>query len=141
MIYAIDSTATLEYSLQEDKGEERTVFLIAVVDPITRAHIEDLYLKWSINRGAGADGPATASFDKNKLDLDIVRFGLRGWRNFRKRDGSEVEFKTVSKGIQGLGPRSVISDECLRLFAPEWISELADAIRKAQRLDAEQEKN
>jgi hypothetical protein len=144
MVIPIDIAETKEYVLKVDRGnpaENQTIFILGVVDVLTRAKIEDLYLRWSYNQKGGDDDQATAKFSQNDLNLDIVRFGLKGWKNFLLKDGSDVPFTMVSKGIQGLHPRQVIDDKGLRYLAAEWVAELADAIRKFNSIDDDTRKN
>jgi hypothetical protein len=144
MVIPIDISETKDYVLKSDRSnppESQTVFKIGVVDVLTRAKIEDLYLRWSYNKKGGADDQATALFSQNDLNLDIVRFGLKGWSNFVRKDGTDAPFEMSSRGIQGLPPRSVIDDKSLRYLASEWVAELAEAIRKFNSIDEDTRKN
>ena len=80
--------------------------------------------------------------DKNPLRLmsDAVRFGLRGFENFKDGNGNEVKFSTVSRAV---GPYNykVVSDSIMKLLPPQVKTELGTEILKMSKLNEEEVKN
>jgi len=82
---------------------------------------------------------AKADFKFNQYQLDIVRFGLKGWQNFLGADGKERPFKTkrLSRGGKSY---EVVSDESLAYLPVRVIRELADVILNWNQLSEEEKK-
>jgi hypothetical protein len=73
-----------------------------------------------------------------------LKAGLRGWRNFRREDGSEVEFRREDgrrKTIFGVEVMNPASDATLELLPTELCTELAQAILDANRVTVDDAKN
>lgn len=108
-----------EYTLLEERETaDPTVFILGVLSAEVEATIEDALVK------VGADKTMTAATGSQVMK--ILRFGLRGWRNFRDATGSDVPFPT-SKAIMDKG-RPTITADGLTMLAPKHRKELADAI-------------
>lgn len=80
MISGIDLKATVEYCMKDDK-ENPTVWILG---PLTSS---------ALSRIASASGAG----DPMKQMVELVRFGVKGWRNFKLGE-QEVEFKTDVDG-------------------------------------------
>lgn len=139
-LIALDPRATTEYSLKFDTGDDKTVFIVGQLDAFTAANITDRLAKYSLNNN-GSEELASISLNKNELDVDTVRLGLKGWRNLQDKDGNEVQFKTASESFKGLGNREVASKDSIKRLRSEWIKELADAIRGENVLTEQETKN
>lgn len=124
MLVALDINAIKEYSLFEDVGDEKTIFLLGQLDSITRAFLDDLYIDISKD----ANGVDITKDRTNMKLVDIVRFGLKGWKNFKDSKGVDVEFRTEEKIYPIVGKKIVASDESLNKLQREWKWELAGEI-------------
>jgi len=127
-LIAVDLNAVREYSLACDTGDDKTVFLLGLLDAPLRAHVDDSSLSYSLNAAAPKDGPADVKMNMNARAIDVVRFGLRGWKNFKDAQGRDVPFDRVSQAVPGVGNRHVVSDISMRALKTEWIRELAGEI-------------
>lgn len=142
MVIAIDNTEQFEYVLKEDRKSERpTVFLLAVLDGVTLGRIEDGNLSISRKVGGRPEDKASISVPVNGYQRDVVRFGLRGWRDFQDRKGQEIPFETVSTGLFGMAPQQLIAPQLLGKFKKAWIGEIAEALIEGNKLTEEEEKN
>lgn len=127
-IIALDVNATREFSLKADQGPDKTVFEIGLLDAPLRAYIEDKVMAFSVNPSGASSDPAAVNLNTNRRDIEVLKFGLRGWRNFRNLQGGDVKFERISESVPGVGNRYVVSGECLRYLDIEWIKEIAKAI-------------
>lgn len=108
-----------DYVLKDERETaDPTVFVLGVLSSEVEATIEDALVK------VGADKTMTAATGSQVVK--VLRFGLRGWRNFRDGTGAEVPFPT-SKAVMDKG-RPTITDAGLTMLAPKHRRELADAI-------------
>lgn len=92
----------------------------------------------------GQDAKADISFNSNTWNLEVVRFGLKGWENFRDKRGELIPFdvKThmISVGLKKCGPRIGLTDKALDLLKP-YIAKLAKQIERDNWLDEDEVKN
>jgi len=145
MLVAVDTSATREYTLKSDvrpkaltEGEpwQPTVFEIGVLDGILGPMLLD---KHTVTARKNRD--STVDMKPGSYMLDIVRFGLRGWKNFADKDGKPVEFIRTQMQVLGVGMRWVADDRCIAKLQSEWMSELSDAILNANQLSEDDVKN
>lgn len=118
MPIALDPKATFDYVLEDDRKleqSEQTVFVLRGLTVAEEAKVADSMI-------SSIPGQEELTFRSGTHQLTILRHGLRGWRNFRSADGSEVPFETT-KG----SPRQV-TDECLDRLSPLHRQELVAAI-------------
>lgn len=144
MLIGVDVNAKREFTLPFDSTGDPTVWLIGQLDPFVAAAVKDLYVNYSVAKKADPDAPATVSFDKAKLDILIVRLGIKGWRNFKVRQGEaliDLEFGTVQEGIKGLAPQPMITKECMRFFHTHWMDPLSRQVVGENFLTPDQEGN
>ena len=142
-LIALDPAATREYTLRADK-DDPTVFILGTVDPYLRAAIDDGTTSFSISRGGEADEPADMVISVRRKNLELVKFGVKGWRNFKSRASGElddVDFESQSYPVPKLGPRSGMSERCLKMLASAWIDELAIEISRDNRLSEEERRD
>ena len=80
--------------------------------------------------------------DKNPLRLmsDAVRFGLKGFENFKDGNGNIIKFDTISRAV---GPYNykVVSDSIMKIIPPQVKTELGTEILKMSKLNEEEVKN
>jgi hypothetical protein len=141
-VIAIDLHATRPYTLKHDHDTPPTTFHLGFLDPELEAFINDRTTKYEMNN-KGKDAQADATVSTKQRDIDIVRFGLRGWDNFNDGNGNPVPFETESEGTR-FGPKTVVSKKCMKLaFTGRlWaISELATQISGNSLMTEDEEKN
>lgn len=114
---------------------QATVFRIGTLDTNTSLRLRDTMTTME----SGNTG-TRIQINRGTYELDIVRYGLRGWRNFKDKNNHDIEFKTVIRQNNGI-TYNVVADECINRL-PQWlITELANAIVELNSLTKEQEKN
>lgn len=131
MAYA-PMTGEWEYVLREDRKlppEEQTTWILG---GLTYRDME-----YIMSRALGVDGDGAVSVTTNAQAQArrVLNRGLRGWKNYRRQDGSQIEFRSVDEG----GVR-ILPEEILDTLYPHAI-ELANAITERSRLTERQEKN
>ena len=116
MLIAVDINAIKEYSLEEDTVDEKTIFLLGQLDSMTRAFLDDLYSD-VVKNEEGID----IMKDRTNMKLvDIAKFGLKGWKNFKDSNGVDIPFKVEEKIYPIIGKRTVATDESLNKLQREW---------------------
>lgn len=113
---------TLELQ-KEDKPKDRITFLYVSLDATDYARIQnELYQ---------VDG-----FGKNRKErfltgtqqVEVLKLGLKGWKNFKFEDGAEVEWELPSKGQTAQEVDNIMINNINRV-PPEARAELVDIIR------------
>ncbi len=135
MVIAIDINAIKEYSLKDDISDNKTIFLIGQIDSITRSYVDDENALYDFK---DKDEPVKTKFN-TKL-IDIIRFGVKGWKNFKDVAGFDVEFKTEEKTFPIIGKRTVMSDESISRIPSKYILELSIEIITNNTLTEEDKK-
>jgi len=135
MIVAINSESTFDYSLISDTGDNKTIFKLGVIDAFVRAFIDDTHT--SIKKEDGSMDDIAIS-DKY---VQFVKFGLRGWDNFKDSNGNEILFQTEEKVFPRIGKRTIVSDNCLAKLDLQWIIELGLQIVIHNKLSESESKN
>jgi hypothetical protein len=82
----------------------------------------------------------TAQFLPNHSSFETVRYGLKGWTNFRDHEGNDIPFKTVTRTVAGLSMDAVDNDT-MDVIPIDLIRELAEEITRDNVLDEEKAKN
>lgn len=138
MVKAIDIDAVSEYVCKEDRRlpeEEQTIWKIGVLDSLTIADISQMDVEFD-------PGSKEQKIRANIAgrELDNVRYGLKGWNNFKDAKGQEIKamFNTISKGGRSA---QTLHDNCLKQIPPRIIQELAEEIKKSNELSEVEEKN
>lgn len=122
----LSSVKTIESALDPARGTaDATRFTIGALDAFVSAYVSDRMLTFS---DSDLGGIQTAQVKMNEADLEVVRFGLKGWENFKDARDNDIEFKTVERILQGK-KYTVVDTDRLALMAQELIRELAREIR------------
>jgi len=120
-IKGISLGETRDFISQYDKDEPKTTWKLGALD----SEIFDLLGE-----------------DKNPLRLmsDAVRFGLKGFENFKDGNGNIIKFDTISRAV---GPYNykVVSDSIMKIIPPQVKTELGTEILKMSKLNEEEVKN
>jgi hypothetical protein len=114
-----------DYVLKEERelpeGEKTTWIL----GPLTFRDWEEIVGK---SLRSDIDGGIHVAVNAMTQARKVLNRGLRGWRNFRREDGSEVQFRTVDEN-----GRRILPEEVLDAVA-RYAIELANAITEGSRL-------
>lgn len=144
-VKAFNINQTRTYSLKRDKGPQKTIFHLGVLDSALSTYLFDMLVAW--RRPAGEDPETRGSFvtmNKFQRDREVVKFGLKGWENFQDEGGNLIEFSqkehTQSYPVPNVGNRHGLTPRALDLLKP-YLTELAEEIEQDNLLTGEDEKN
>lgn len=138
MITAIDVDAVRDYITKSDRAlpkEQQTVWKIGVIDSVTMARLDELDVEFNPD-----SEEAKVRANLMGRELDYVRYGLKGWENFKDKSGQEIKpiMNTMSRAGEVF---QIISDKTLKRIPPDVIRELALAIKGENKLKAYEIKN
>ena len=136
MVDPISVGMTKEYSLKNDK-DNPTVWLIGPLDSFMKARIIKSFGKIEVQDGKPVYVQGEIDFTEN--NFSIVRYGLKGFKNF-KIDGKEIEFKITKEKIFDR-ELDIVDDEILKMIPLFAINELASEIWGENQVSEELEKN
>jgi len=127
------------------KGEEvrevieegATVFLLRPLDVFLMGYIYDNASTLSGKQGDDMVGIHTRI---NQTNIDAVRHGLAGFKNFCDRHGNQVRYRTQKAVVNGR-EYQVVADDIMNMFGVRLIAELADKIKSISEVSPEEEKN
>ena len=140
---AVDPDEVRDYSLLKDTGG--TVFQLGVLDSLLRAFIDDKYYEvTNVPTKDGEEKETTVKLTDTQIHakfVDFVRFGLRGWKNFKDRQGKEVEFAVEEIDVPGVGKRARVKDESLKRLTLGNILELGGQILAMSRVSSQEAKS
>jgi hypothetical protein len=125
MITGIDTGLAQDYISKFDLLEPKTVWKIRVLSAHAFAYVSSKM----------AD--PTKSIEGI---IEIVKFGLLGFDNFKSKDGADVKFTTQNKDIYSSSYR-VVSDNILSLIPIDIIIELGGKIQEITKLSEQVIKN
>lgn len=132
MLKAYDVTATREVTLKGDTEEPQTVFILGRLDVPLRDWITNTFFEYA--------GKEVKLKDPGTLFTALVRFGVKGWKDFKDAHGNDVPFDTVSVSVNGVGNRPGLSDKFLDYLQP-YMVELGTHVLNEMQLNEGQEKN
>ena len=140
MLTGLSFGETEEFVSAYDPDKDNpTVFILGVIDLNIMASIEDELTSFRFNP-ANPTGTADSTLRINQRNLEIIRFALKGVRNFVDAKGNEIPFKT--KKVNRFGKTyEVVADEFLNRIPKKVIDELADHILNANLPSEEELKN
>jgi hypothetical protein len=125
MITGIDTGLAQDYISKFDCSEPKTIWRIGVLSAHAFAYV-----------GSKISDP-TKSLDAM---IEIVRFGLLGFSNFKDKDGSDVKFITENKDIHS-GSYRIVSDNIISLIPVDIVIELGGKILEITKLSEQVIKN
>lgn len=139
---AINLAETKDYiSKYETDAYQPTVWQLGCVDQLAFSLLEDFSTEFEIDPKAPADAKAKTVFNVNRKKLDLVRLGLKGFKNFlHPETEKEIQFDTVATARFG-GTRNVVSDGILKTIPGVVLDELAQEIERMNRLSEGERKN
>lgn len=125
-LFGLKPGEVLETTLElqkDDKPKDRTTFLYTSLDASDYARIQnELYQVdgWGKNR--------RERFLTGTQQVEVMKLGLKGWKNFKYEDGVEVVWDAPSKGKNAQEVDNIMMDNINRI-PPEARAELVDIIR------------
>ena len=125
-------TQEFEPKGQEDvPSEERLVFLCKFLDVNMSARISD-----QVYSAKGFGAKREELLRAGTQEVEILRQGLVGWRNFFYDDGAEIEWVDIPSNTSRQKAASFM-DQNLNKIPPELRSDIADFIRGSSTPDQE----
>lgn len=109
-----------------DRTEEAgaSIFVLGALTPEQRAFITD-------------KGGSAQEWDENgnprlvnrfgSRNLEAIRMGLRGWRQFRDKDGNDIPFNTIKRNVNGV-IYDIPDNATIAILGVELVTELGEAI-------------
>ncbi|MCO5157878.1 MAG: hypothetical protein M9945_14210 [Aquamicrobium sp.] len=117
--------------------EGATVFFLKPLDVFLNGYIYDNASSLTGKEGSAEVGIKTRV---NQTNIDAVRHGLAGFRNFVDAKGSQIAFKTQKDVVNGR-EYDVASDETISKLGLRLIQELAGRIKEISDVTTDEEKN
>jgi hypothetical protein len=138
-LYGINPAETSEFihplDPSKDDPNEATVFILGSLDVQTRMRIADMTQVME----QAADGRARIVNQFGLRDLELVKYGLKGWRNLKVKGGGDVPFKTV-KEWKGGKEYEVVAEESLNQIGA-YMGDIAAEIMLRNSMTSELLKN
>jgi hypothetical protein len=140
MIKGISLGETELYVSKLDTGDNPTKWKIGVLDSAAMAEIRDMVTVFEVDRQADANAPTKNKLCLNQVNLEAVRFGLKGFENFIDSRGSMVDFMKEKRALAGKHVE-VVNEDILRMIPFDVLMELGEVILKKNKISAEEAKN
>jgi hypothetical protein len=118
-------------------GEGATVFTLKPLDVFLMSWIYDNASDISGKQGSSEVGIRTKV---NETNIQAVRHGLAGLKNFHDSKGSPIIFRTVKVFVGGK-QYTVADDSVLQALGLKLVTELAEQIKRRSDVGAGEEKN
>jgi len=139
MIRPISVGETVEYVLEDDKTNP-TTWILGILDSLIKTRLTDLGMVYKYNPEAPKDSVAESHMNIAEQDFEFVKFGLKGFKNFKDTKGSEIVLKTEKKTI-GNTEYDIVSEDTLKVIPRAAITELAKKIAEENLFSEDEEKN
>lgn len=139
MFKAINLTKTIDYKSNLDPNketDEAVVFTLGAVDSRTMSAIMDKNIETRIDK----EGDTMYKPNQMTTAYMLVRFGLKGFKNWKDHDNSDVKFETESANVFGKNYK-LVKESIISAFPPELITELSGEIYGFNSLEDEDVKN
>ncbi len=139
MFKAINLTKTVEYKSYLDPNKDNddaVVFTLGAVDTRTMSSIIDKNIENKTNK----EGEMIFKPNQMTTSYLLVRFGLKGLKNWKNHDDTDVEFKTETVNMFGKTYK-LVSEDIISAFPSELITELSGEIYSLNNLTDEDVKN
>lgn len=121
MITGIDLSETKDYVSKFDRGEQKTVWKLST--------LSSQVISYCIGSKQNMD-----------LAIELVRFGLRGFENFKDKKGVHISFNTVSRPLNGRN-YNVVCDEIVNIIPAKILDELGAELLSSSNMTDEEIKN
>jgi hypothetical protein len=140
MIKGISLGETETFISKYDTDGNPTKWKIGIIDSASMAEIQDMITIFEYDRQGDANAPAKNKLCVNQVNLEAVRYGLKGFENFYDNKNSHVEFKTEKRILAGKSI-DVVSNEIIRMIPFEILMEIGRVILEKNKVTAEEVKN
>lgn len=133
-IYGIRPDQVQEFEPKGQEGvapEERLVFLCKSLDVNLSAQITD-----QVYTAKGFGAKREELLRAGTQEIEILRRGLVGWKNYFYDDETEVEWTDIPKGMSKQ-KTDAIMDQNLNKITPELRGQIADFIRGTSTADSD----
>lgn len=118
-------------------GEDATVFILSPLDVFLMGYIYD---NANSLTGEGGSNKVDIRTQVNKTNIDAVRFGLRGFRNFKDKNG--IEQRASYEEVEVNGQKyTAATAKTLSLIGVRAMAELAGQIKEKSEVSGSVEKN
>ena len=125
MTSGIDTSLSKDYISKFDTGEAKTTWKLGVLSAYAFAYV-----------GSKISDPTQSI---NGM-IEVVRFGLLGFDNFKDAKGNNVEFTTQRKELHSRS-FSIVSDNIINIIPVDIIIELGGRILEMTKLSEQEIKN
>ncbi|MDQ1279591.1 MAG: hypothetical protein QG670_853 [Thermoproteota archaeon] len=133
-IYGIKPDQIQEFEPKGQEGvavEERLVFLCKSLDVNLAARITD-----QVYTAKGFGAKREELLRAGTQEIEILRRGLVGWKNYFYDDDTEIEWTTIPKELSKQ-KADAIMDQNLNKISPELRGQIADFIRGTSTADSD----
>ncbi len=125
MIQGIDTSLSVDYISKFDQSEPKTVWKLGVLSAHAFAYV-----------GSKISDPTQSILGM----IEVVRFGLLGFDNFKDSKGVSIAFETQLKSI-GQHDYQVVKDKIISIMPIDLIIELGGKILEMTKLTEQEIKN
>lgn len=137
MICGVDINEVEDYVIKGDVNSP-TIWKIGVLDSITTAMVDDITTTFEMPELISTQPKTTLNLKMK--NIEVVRYGLRGFTNFKDKTGNDIVYK-VKEVARGGKKYSIVADEIMAIIPANVINELADVITKKNVLSETEIKN
>ncbi len=140
-LVGLRSDSTRDFQVNADPGKgtpDATVFELGTLTARVQVYLRDQSTKFKPD--PDNEGEVIAEFLPNFSAFETVRFGLRGWTNFKDEDGNDIKFKTVKKVLSGR-EYDVVEEAAMDWLHADVIRELSEELTKVNTLSEKESKN
>lgn len=116
-----------------------TKFKLGVIEHRVRLYIDDLTTEFEISSKNPKDS-AKATMRVSLRGYNLVRFGLKGFENFKDKNGEDIGFSEDRIPVDGKS-YTVVSEKVMTLLPYALISELAQQLDKQNTMSDEERGN
>lgn len=144
-MHGLNLTKTFEYvsNLDPAKGtptekSDATIWKLGTLDSRVMGYLRDMSTKFTVSQAnmTGENNSVETSVSQSEQDFETVRFGLKGWTNFKDEDENDIKFETKTKMLAGSGKSyQAVTPELVSMIPGELITELATRIRSGQEVE------
>lgn len=140
----IGLTLAAEEAFQSDydtkKGsKEATNFMLGTIDSRVMGRLRDDATSFAVNPSAPEE-EVDVSVGQNTLFYLACQFGIKGWTQFRDKDGNDIPFRTQKRNMGGKS-YTIVADEVLSRIPQPILAEIGEKIISLNEVTADEEKN
>ena len=134
------SPADSDYKADGQHGPEATKFKIGSLDGYQQAQVSEVRNRYTMKTAEDGKKSVDVNLHIYEGAYEALRYGLRGWVNFKDGLGRIVEFKTEEAQV-GRRRMTVVTEETLALIDPDLALELAREVARVNTVTEVEAKN